>query len=82
MSAPVDEQLERARERLAALDRERAEVRAAITALEGRGGARQIDTAEGRVALFASLFRGRPDVSRHERMLEALAGNRHAATLS
>lgn len=62
MDVPADEQLQCARERLAALDNERAEVRATIATLRGQPGGPQINTAEGRVALFASLFRGRPDV--------------------
>jgi len=62
MSTPVDQQLQRARDRLAALDRERAETRATIAELERRAGGPRVATAEGRVALFASLFRGRPDV--------------------
>ena len=44
------------------LDRERADVAATIAALQGGASAPDIGTAEGRVALFASLFRGRPDV--------------------
>lgn len=59
---PVDEELQRARERLAALEDERNEVRATIAALNGHAGGPQIETAEGRVKLFANLFRGRPDV--------------------
>ena len=68
MSAPTDERLQRARERLVVLDHERAEVRALIAALEGDTGSRetadrpQTATPEGRVALFASMFRGRPDL--------------------
>lgn len=62
MSAPTDEQLRRARLRLAVLDRERAEVRAQIAMLEHDPRRGQVATAQGRVALFASLFRGRPDV--------------------
>jgi hypothetical protein len=54
--------LQRARDRLIALDRERAELRAKIVRLERATGGPQIGTAEGRVALFASLFRGRTDV--------------------
>ncbi len=62
MSAPVDQQLRHARDRLAALDRERAETRATIAELERLTGGPQMASAEERVALFASLFRGRPDV--------------------
>ena len=62
MSAPVDQQLQHARERLAALERERADTRATIMELERLTGGPRMATAEGRVALFASLFRGRPDV--------------------
>jgi len=62
MSAPADQQLQHARDRLAALDRERAETRATIAELERLTGGPRTATAEGRVALFASLFRGRPDV--------------------
>ena len=62
MTLPVDDQLRRARERLAALNRETAEVRATIAALQADAGGPDIATAEGRVALFASLFRGRPDL--------------------
>ncbi|MBA3746846.1 MAG: DEAD/DEAH box helicase family protein [Solirubrobacterales bacterium] len=62
MASVVDQDLRRARERLAALDRERAEVRATIASLQGTAGGPDIATAQGRVALFASLFRGRPDV--------------------
>ena len=62
MSAPVDQQLQHARERLAALERERADTRATIMELERLTGGLRMATAEGRVALFASLFRGRPDV--------------------
>ncbi|MDX6676671.1 MAG: hypothetical protein QOE31_723, partial [Solirubrobacteraceae bacterium] len=62
MSASVDQQLRHARDRLAALDRERAETRATIAELERETGRPQIASAEDRVALFARLFRGRPDV--------------------
>lgn len=62
ISPPVDQQLQLARDRLVVLDRERAETRATIAELERRTGGPQLSTAEGRVALFASLFRGRPDV--------------------
>jgi hypothetical protein len=62
MSAPVDQQLQHARDRLAALDRERAETRATIAELERQTGGPQTASAEERVAVFASLFRGHPDV--------------------
>lgn len=51
-----------ARERLAQLDYERAAVCRAIAELEAAAGGPDITTAEGRVELFTSLFRGRPDV--------------------
>jgi len=54
-------QLTRARERLVELDRERAELCRTIASIEAAGGP-DLTTAEGRVALFTSLFRGRPDV--------------------
>lgn len=62
MTRPTEDQLHDARARLAVLDRERAELRAGITELERHLGKPQTATAEGRVALFASLFRGRTDV--------------------
>ncbi|UTI63322.1 DEAD/DEAH box helicase [Paraconexibacter antarcticus] len=62
MIVPPEEQLRDARARLVVLDRERAELRAGITELERHLGGPQTGTAEGRVALFASLFRGRADV--------------------
>ncbi len=62
MSALIDQQLGQARDRLVALDRERAEVRATIAELERQAGGPQLASAHERVALFASLFRGRPDV--------------------
>jgi superfamily II DNA or RNA helicase len=62
MTSSVDQELRSARERLAVLDRERADVRATIAALQASSGGPDIGSAEGRVALFASLFRGRPDV--------------------
>jgi len=62
MSVVTEEQLQRARARLIALEDERAEVRAVIAGLERASGAAQTATAEDRVRLFASLFRGRPDV--------------------
>lgn len=61
MTPSVEQELERARERLAVLDRERADVRATIAALLGGADGPDIGTAEGRVSLFG-LFRGRPDV--------------------
>jgi superfamily II DNA or RNA helicase len=54
--------LTRARERLVELDRERAELCRTIAGMEATTGGPDVTTAEGRVALFASLFRGRPDV--------------------
>jgi len=54
--------LARARERLVELDRERTELCRAIAELEFATGGPDITTAAGRVALFTSLFRGRPDV--------------------
>jgi len=62
ISAMVDQQLQLARDRLVALDRECAETRATIAEFERRTGGPQLSTADGRVVLFASLFRGRPDV--------------------
>ncbi|MGH2946929.1 MAG: TOTE conflict system archaeo-eukaryotic primase domain-containing protein [Solirubrobacteraceae bacterium] len=62
MPVPASNDLQSARERLIALDRERAELRATIAGLERAAGGPQIGTAEGRVALFSSLFRGRTDV--------------------
>jgi superfamily II DNA or RNA helicase len=54
--------LTRARERLLELDRERAALCRTIASIEATTGGPDITTAKGRVALFASLFRGRPDV--------------------
>jgi hypothetical protein len=54
--------LTRAHERLAELDRERAQLCRTIASIEAATGGPDVTTAEGRVALFASLFRGRPDV--------------------
>jgi len=54
--------LTRARERLVELDRERAELCRMIASIEATTGGPDITTADGRVALFTSLFRGRPDV--------------------
>lgn len=62
MTLSVDQALRVGRERLAALDRERVEVRATIASLQAASGGPDIGTAQGRVELFASLFRGRPDV--------------------
>ena len=52
----------RARQRLVELDRERAELCRTIASIEATTGGPDVTTAEGRVALFTSLFRGRPDV--------------------
>jgi hypothetical protein len=54
--------LTRARERLVELDRERAELCRTIASIEAATGGADVTTAEGRVKLFTSLFRGRPDV--------------------
>lgn len=54
--------LTRVRERLLELDRERAALCRTIAAVEARSGGPDLTTAEGRVALFTSLFRGRSDV--------------------
>jgi superfamily II DNA or RNA helicase len=51
-----------ARARLVELDGERAALRKTIAALERDSGGPDITTAAGRVTLFTSLFRGRPDV--------------------
>jgi len=58
---PSGGELQRARDRLVELDRERAALLRSIAELEGGRGP-DIGTAEGRVELFASLFRGRNDV--------------------
>src|SRR3954447_9914865 len=58
---PDGRELKRARDRLVELDRERATLLRTIAELRGDDGA-DITTGEGRVRLFASLFRGRPDV--------------------
>jgi superfamily II DNA or RNA helicase len=58
---PDGSELQRARDRLVELDRERATLLRTIAELESDDG-HHITTAEGRVRLFASLFRGRPDV--------------------
>ena len=55
-------ELTRARQRLVELDRERAELCRTIASIEATTGGPDVTTAEGRVALFTSLFRGRPDV--------------------
>lgn len=54
--------LERARTRLAELERERAGLLGVIATLERDAGGPDVTTAAGRVALFASLFRGRQDI--------------------
>ena len=54
--------LEQAQTRLAELDRERAALARQIAAMRSATGGPDIGTAEGRVALFQSLFRGRADV--------------------
>jgi superfamily II DNA or RNA helicase len=54
--------LEQAQARLAALDRERAALAQQIAAMRSPAGGPDVRTAEGRVALFQSLFRGRADV--------------------
>ena len=55
-------ELQRARDRLVELDCERAALLRTIAELGGANAPPDITTAEGRVRLFASLFRGRPDV--------------------
>ncbi len=55
-------ELQQAEARLDALDRERAVLVRRIAAMRSAAGGPDIGTAEGRVALFRSLFRGRPDV--------------------
>ena len=62
MTTAATTDLARARERLIELDRERAALHRAISELEAATGGPDITTAAGRVALFTSLFRGRPDV--------------------
>ena len=54
--------LRQARIRLAELDRQRALLARQLSALQTANGGPDIGTAEGRVALFYSLFRGRRDV--------------------
>lgn len=54
--------LEQAQTRLAELDRERAALARQIAAMRSATGGPDIGTAEGRVALFQLLFRGRADV--------------------
>jgi superfamily II DNA or RNA helicase len=60
-TAPTTD-LTRARERLLELDRERAALCRTIAGIEAATGGPDITTAEGRVALYTSLFRGRSDV--------------------
>lgn len=62
VTAPGAIDLASARARLAELDGERAALRRTIAALECDSGGPDITTAAGRVTLFTSLFRGRPDV--------------------
>ena len=54
--------LQQAQARLNALDRERAVLERQIAAMRSAAGGPDTGTAEGRVALFQSLFRGRSDV--------------------
>jgi hypothetical protein len=54
--------LEQAQTRLKALDCERATLARQIAAMRSAAGGPDIGTAEGRVALFQSLFRGRTDL--------------------
>lgn len=54
--------LERAQARLKALDQERAGLERQIAAMRSAAGGPDVGTAEGRVALFQALFRGRSDV--------------------
>ncbi|MDP9133255.1 MAG: hypothetical protein M3N56_00315, partial [Actinomycetota bacterium] len=54
--------LQAARARLAELDQERTELASHIASAQREAGGSDIGTAAGRVELFASLFRGRPDV--------------------
>lgn len=54
--------LEKAQARLNALDRERAALVRQIAAMRAAAGGPDVSSAEGRVALFRSLFRGRSDV--------------------
>ena len=54
--------LRQAQIRLAELDRERALLARQLSALQAANGGPDIGTAEGRVSLFYSLFRGRRDV--------------------
>ena len=54
--------LEQAQARLNGLDQERATLARQIAAIRSAAGAPDIATAEGRVALFQLLFRGRDDV--------------------
>jgi hypothetical protein len=62
VAVEVDVDLAGARSRLRELDIERAALRARIAILERDAGGPDITSAEGRVALFESLFRGRTDV--------------------
>jgi hypothetical protein len=62
MPEAADDELGRARARLVVVERERVELRARIAILERAADGPRIGSAEGRVALFASLFRGRQDV--------------------
>ncbi|HEU0316393.1 MAG TPA: hypothetical protein VFR49_03630, partial [Solirubrobacteraceae bacterium] len=62
MTTAATTDLTRARERLIELDRERAALCRTIAGIEAAIGGPDITAAEGRVALFTSLFRGRPDV--------------------
>lgn len=62
VTAPRVIDLVSARARLAELDGERAALRKTIAALERDSGGPDITTAAGRVTLFTSFFRGRPDV--------------------
>ena len=62
MAIEADVDLASARARLVELDLERAALRERIAVLERDAGGPDITSAVGRVALFASLFRGREDV--------------------
>ncbi|MGO9754271.1 MAG: TOTE conflict system archaeo-eukaryotic primase domain-containing protein [Solirubrobacteraceae bacterium] len=62
MAVSADIDLGEARARLVELDLERAALRERIAVLERDAGGPDITSAVGRVALFASLFRGREDV--------------------
>lgn len=54
--------LQQAQARLNALDHERAALMRQIAAMRAAAGGPDVKSADGRVALFGSLFRGRPDV--------------------